>query len=173
MYYEQVFKVFQTQNVAYLVAGGMAVNLHGVPRFTKDLDILVDTSQSNLKRLGAALKQLGYRPRVPVTMDEFLNPANWPKWKKEKGMIAFTLYRSAVPYEEIDILINSPIPYSVAGKNRVKLKAGAISVQLVSIDDLIRMKRKAGRNQDLSDIEALKKVKVIKENAAGKSKKRV
>jgi len=170
MYYEQVFKVFQDQNVAYLIAGGMAVNLHGVPRFTKDLDILVDTTPSNLKRLGAALKQLGYRPRVPVTMEEFLNPVNWPKWKKEKGMIAFTLHRPAVPYEEIDVLINSPVPYGIARKGRVKLKVGALSVQLISIDDLIRMKRKAGRAQDLSDIVALKKVK--KENRVDKRKKR-
>lgn len=169
MYYEQVFKVFQARSVAYLIAGGMAVNLHGVPRFTKDLDILVDTSQNNLKRLGAALKQLGYRPRVPVTMEEFLNPANWPKWKKEKGMIAFTLHRPAVPYEEIDILVNSPVPYSIASKDGVKLKVGALSVHLVSIDDLIRMKRKAGRAQDLSDIAALKKVK--KERHVKKSKK--
>ena len=46
MYYESVFRSFHHERVNYLIAGGMAVNLYGVPRFTKDLDILIDPSHS-------------------------------------------------------------------------------------------------------------------------------
>ena len=55
MYYEKVFRIFRAKKVEYLIAGGMAVNLYGVPRFTKDLDILVEPSATNLKRLKEAL----------------------------------------------------------------------------------------------------------------------
>ena len=74
MYYERVFKMFQEKRVKYIIAGGMAVNLHGVPRFTKDLDILIDSSPSNLKNLKRALETLGFRPRVPVSLSAFLTP---------------------------------------------------------------------------------------------------
>ncbi len=164
MYYEKVFKMLHDKKVDYLIAGGMAVNLHGVPRFTKDLDILVDSSESNLKRLGEALKKLGYRPRAPVSLDKFLDKENWPKWKKEKGMKAFTLLNPRVPFEEIDILTESPFSFMAARKRRVRVRAGTLTLNVVSISDLIRMKRKASRAQDLSDIEALRKVQKVKKS---------
>ena len=156
--------MLQAKKVDYLIAGGMAVNLHGVPRFTKDLDILVDTSDRNLKRLGTALKALGYRPRIPVLLEEFLNPQNWKKWKREKGMLAFTLFHPKNHYEIIDILTASPIPFSKAKQNRKRVSVGGLRLNLVSLKDLILMKREAGREQDLSDIEALQKVMKAREN---------
>ncbi len=159
MSYSEVFDCFEEYKVAYLVAGGMAVNLHGVPRFTKDLDILVDTSKANLNRLSQALKKLGYKPRVPVRLEKFLDVKNWQKWKKEKGMKAFTLFHPQVPFEEIDILTGVSISYITAAKNKVTMRAGRMSIHVVSIEDLIKMKKEAGRQQDWSDIEALRKVK--------------
>ena len=79
--------------------------LNGIPRFTKDLDILVDENLRNIARLERSLNNLGFRPRVPV---------------------------------------------SISG----------LRVHLVSIDDLIKMKKKANRQQDLADINALKRLKL-------------
>lgn len=159
MYYESVFKVFQKTKVKYLIAGGMAVNLYGVPRFTKDLDILIDFSQENLKRLKRALSLLGFRPKVPVSIDEFLKPVNWRKWKREKGMIALNLYHPHKPYEEIDLLVNIPLSYTHAKRNAKFIRAGNLRLYLIGLDDLIRLKKRAKRAQDLDDIHALKKVK--------------
>ena len=159
MYYESVFRTFHRKRVGYLIAGGMAVNLYGVPRFTKDLDILIDPSEGNLKRLGQALRWLGYRPKVPVSLDAFLDPANWVKWKREKGMVALNLYHAKRPYEEIDLLVNVALSYSEAKRNSKVIRAGSLRLHIVGIEDLIRLKRNAKREQDLSDIEALKKVK--------------
>ena len=91
-----------------------------------------------------------------------MDPNNWEEWKKEKGMIAFNLYHPKRRYEEVDILIHSPVSYSSAKRNRTQIRAGRIVLNLVAIDDLIRMKRSAGRQQDLADIEALKKVKTFR-----------
>ena len=50
MYYENVFRSLQKNNIRYAVAGGIALVLHGVVRFTADLDLIVDLEQENLKR---------------------------------------------------------------------------------------------------------------------------
>ena len=164
MYYESVLRTFHREKVRYLIAGGMAVNLYGVPRFTKDLDILIDPSEGNLRRLEKALRFLGYRPKVPVSMKAFLKPENWKKWKKEKGMLALNLYHPAKPYEEIDLLVNLPIEFSKAKKNSKIISAGNLRLHLVGLEDLIRLKRQAKREQDLADIEALQKVRKVKAN---------
>ena len=161
MYYENVFLTLQRYRVRYLTAGGMAVNLYGIPRFTKDLDIMISPSKTNLERLAKALQKLGYRPKIPVSLKEFLNPANWLKWKKEKGMIAFPLHNSANPFEEIDLLINVSLKFESASKRKVTIRRGNLRVHLVSINDLIRMKKGAGRDQDKADIESLRKLKQL------------
>lgn len=158
MYYELVLKTLNRKKVKYLIAGGMAVNLHGIPRFTKDLDILIDQSTANLAALTKALKQLGFKPKVPVQVEQFLEPANWPRWKKEKGMIALNFYNPRNPYEEIDLLIYTPISYQEAKKRKMTLSAGSLKFGVVSVQDLIRMKKMAGREQDRADIASLRKL---------------
>ncbi|MFZ5801656.1 MAG: nucleotidyl transferase AbiEii/AbiGii toxin family protein [Candidatus Omnitrophota bacterium] len=158
MYYEKVFHTFRKYGVRYLIAGGMAVNLYGVPRFTKDLDILIDPSTANLSRLKKAVLALGLRPKIPVSIEEFLLPANWKKWKQTKGMAALTLFHPKKPYEEIDLLVNLPLTYAKARKRSIRMKEGGLTLPLVSIQDLIGMKVHAGRMQDHSDILALKQV---------------
>ena len=98
LYYERIFRAFQKNKLRYLLAGGMAVNLHGIPRFTKDVDILVDVSAKNLERLRAVIKSLGLRPRMPVSLDEFLDPAQWKVWGREKNLKALSLYNHRDQY---------------------------------------------------------------------------
>ena len=160
--YERIFRILQRQKVDYLIAGGMAVNLYGVPRFTKDLDILVHPSKENLVRLVKALDILGFRSRVGIKLIELAEPVNWEKWKKEKGLIAFNLFNPQKAHEEIDILMDSPVSFSEAKKRNFNLKLGSLRLHVVSIEDLIKMKKRAGRKQDLADIEALKQVQRFK-----------
>jgi hypothetical protein len=162
MFYEKVFKTFKALKVKYLLGGGLAVNLHGVPRFTKDIDVLIDLSASNLNRLKKALEKLHYKPKIPVTMDEFLKPENWKKWRREKGMLGLSLYNPENPFEELDLLVNVELKFKSASKRKISLKSPNFEVDVIGIDDLIKMKLKAGRAQDKSDIIALRKVKKVK-----------
>jgi len=158
MYYELVFKTLNKNKVKYLIAGGMAINLHGIPRFTKDLDILIDQSLKNLAALTKALDKLGFKPKVPVKTRVFLNPENWARWKKEKGMIALNFYNPKNPYEEIDLLIYTPVSYEDAVKNRTSISIGSMKLNVVSLKDLMKMKKKAGREQDRADIKSIQKI---------------
>ena len=73
---EAIIGALNAVNVRYLVAGGLAVVAHGYVRFTADLDLILDLDSANLGQATAALSRLGYRPRAPVGIGEFAEPAN-------------------------------------------------------------------------------------------------
>lgn len=161
MFYEKVFKELNKEGVKYLVIGGIALNLHGVPRATADLDLAVEIEKRNLKKIAVVLEKIGFKPRLPVKIEDFSNPQNLEKWHREKKLQAFTFWNPKKSFEEIDILINSPICFEDLDKAKMVIKAKDISIPIVSINHLIRLKERSGRKQDEADIEALKKIKKV------------
>ena len=158
MYYMDIFKALAEHKVRYLVAGGVAMNLHGIPRMTADLDIMLDLSRANLARFIEAIGESGYKPKAPVDVAELLDPAKRKSWAETKNMVVFTLLNPALPYQELDVFIQNPLDFGAAYKGRTHCKAGGLDIPVVSIPDLIEMKEAAGRKQDKSDIPALKKL---------------
>lgn len=147
--------------VRYLVAGGVAVTLHGVERGTVDLDLIVDFEPENVKKFAQVLEALNYRPKVPVKGVDFADPAKRKKWIKEKGMIVFSFCHKDQPLDVIDVFVYHPRPYDQMERRRKNVKAGRFIIPICSIDDLIYMKKKAGRKQDLADIRVLKSIKKL------------
>ena len=68
---ESVFEALNQACARYLVAGGVAVNLHGYQRMTADLDLVIKLDDNNIKKTLTALKLLGYSPIIPVTANDF------------------------------------------------------------------------------------------------------
>ncbi len=141
--------------------GGIAVNLHGVPRATADLDILLLLESSNVGKLIDVMKKLGYRPRAPVDFAD-ITLENLEKWAKEKHMKSFSFKNPKRPYEELDIVLDQPLDFEKVYKRIKRITAKNVSIPLISLGDLIALKKHSNRLQDLSDIEALIKVKKIK-----------
>ena len=71
-------------------------------------------------------------------------------------MIVLSLYNPKIPEDLIDVFIDEPIPFLKAYKRRLTIKDGSLKISVSSIEDLITMKKKAGRPQDLQDIKELK-----------------
>ncbi len=90
MFYEDVFRILNEYKVKYIVVGGVAVVLHGVLRFTADLDLIVELKEENLEKFYVALGTIGYLPKVPVKKEEFKDARKREEWKKEKGMKVFS-----------------------------------------------------------------------------------
>ena len=153
--YEDIFKALNDKNIRYMVVGGVAVLLHGFLRATADLDIMVSFDNDNIKAFADTFKKLGYTPRVPVSLDDFTLADNRKKWKKEKGMLVFSLYHQQRPQDMIDIFVDEPIPFNEAYARRELIYAGKTCISVISIEDLIFLKKMAGRAQDLEDIRAL------------------
>ncbi|MDO8735079.1 MAG: hypothetical protein Q7K21_07990 [Elusimicrobiota bacterium] len=159
MDYYALFKKLNKNKIKYIVAGGLAVNLHGIPRLTYDVDLLVNMEEENLKRLLKLLKSLGFKPKIPVIISDFVNPEKRDNWIKNKNMKAFCLRNEKWAISELDILIDVPVDYKDAISKAVFYRVRDIDVPTVSINDLIKMKKNTGRLQDESDIKHLKRLK--------------
>lgn len=91
-FYEELFRDFDKAGVRYLVVGGVAVNLHGFVRMTADLDLIVALDPENLRAFLALMKSKGYKPKVPVPIEDFADPNKRKNWIIDKEMKVFSLY---------------------------------------------------------------------------------
>ncbi|MEW6683601.1 MAG: nucleotidyl transferase AbiEii/AbiGii toxin family protein [Nitrospirota bacterium] len=158
MFYEDVFRELDRRRIRYVVVGGVALVLHGVVRLTVDLDLIVQLERANLLAFVEAIDALGYRPRVPVPAREFVEPENRQRWKREKGMTVFSLFHPTDHGKLIDIFVDEPIPFQEIDQAKIMVKAADLSIPVISIPHLKRLKTIAGRAQDLADIEALEAI---------------
>jgi predicted nucleotidyltransferase len=156
--YQTIFKQLNGLGIDYLVVGGLAVNFHGVPRMTYDIDLMILLEPENILKLVAKLTQWGYRPKIPIDPKDLANETKRNSWVQEKGMKALNFYSETLPIGEIDIVIDSPTPYKELKGRAIKVELQDEMIPTVSIHDLIQLKLKAGRKQDLADVEHLRKV---------------
>ncbi|MDP2642250.1 MAG: nucleotidyl transferase AbiEii/AbiGii toxin family protein [Candidatus Peregrinibacteria bacterium] len=153
--FEKVFKALNKAKVEYLVVGGVAVTLHGYARFTGDLDFVVFLERANLERMDKAVKKMGYTERLPISLVSLGDKKQVQKWVKEKNLKAFSYFPSNENPLQIDIIISESLKFEEIAKNKVLKKVGDLEIPVVSLKDLIKMKKKASRSQDLIDIEML------------------
>lgn len=154
--YEALFRILNRSRVRYLVVGGVAVVLHGVPRMTVDLDVMPDFESRNMRRLAKALGRAGLKPSIPEPAEAIADPANRLRWKREKGMVVLSFEDARDPLKVVDVFVVHPIPFRTAYARRQMIRLDTTSVPLAHPRDLIRMKRMAGRDRDLADIASLR-----------------
>jgi hypothetical protein len=159
MYYAEVFEALNREKVRYLVVGGIAVVLHRVMRLTADLDLMIDLQKSNLEKFIKIMAALGYGPKLPVKAAELADPAKRILWINEKNMKAFTFVHSKQEFKVIDVFVDEPIPFAAAYKRKQTVKAGELPIDVISMDDLIALKKISARPQDLADIEMLEELR--------------
>ena len=156
--FKGIFKELNELKIEYLVIGGLAVNFYGVPRMTYDIDLMILLGTENIGKLVEKLTAWGYRPKVPVNPIDLADEDKRNNWIEEKGMMAMKFYSEALPIGEIDIVFDSPIPYDELKSRAVMMELQGEKIPTISIHDLIRLKEKSGRKQDLSDVEYLKMI---------------
>jgi len=151
-------QTLQRHRVRFVVIGGVAGRLWGSPTMTNDIDICYDREPANLERLAAALTDLGARLRgvdddVPFLLDAVT--------LAEGQNFTFTTDLGA-----LDVL---GLPAGVKDFNELAVNAaqfdlgeGAV-VPVCDLDDLIRMKRAAGRPKDRIELEILSAVREERE----------
>lgn len=135
-----VFASFQHHRVKYLVIGGIAAVLYGVPRATFDLDILIEASPENARRLLDALSEAGLATASLTCADELIENE-------------ITVFQDRV---RIDVQTWTPgLDFDAAWEKRREMEYGGQSFYVVSREDLISSKRAAGREVDLEDVRLL------------------
>jgi hypothetical protein len=159
MFYLDLFRALREAGVRYLVTGGVAMNLHGVPRMTADIDLFVDLEETNAGSFLTVMKSLAFSPAVPVPPEGLADPAERSRWRSEKNMVVLTFTCPQRPAVAIDVFVVEPLPFEATYLRRktVYAEQGTLEIPVVGEDDLIAMKARSGRLQDLSDIEALRR----------------
>jgi predicted nucleotidyltransferase len=152
---EQVLSALNAAGVRYLVAGGVAVVLHGHLRTTADLDLVVSLEPANARRAIEALTGLGYHPRAPVAAERFAEATERAAWIADKGLTVFSLWSTRLPSLEVDLFVREPFNFEQAWERRVTVSLDTTTATVVALTDLLALKREARRPQDLADVEAL------------------
>lgn len=166
MFYEEIFREFNKYEIKFVVAGGVAFNLLGGMRTTQDLDVIVLMNDENLKRIVSVLKKNGYTPRHPVDAEDLAKSEIRNEWINKKNMKAFSFMKKINSFEEIDLIIDSPIDFNTAFESAKIFNIEGLIIPVISLENLIKMKEYAGREVDISDIKELKAILEI--NDAGK-----
>jgi hypothetical protein len=166
---EAIVEALNRSNVRYLVAGGLAVVAHGYVRFTADVDVIVDLAPDNVVRAIGALNSLGYRPRAPVPFEQFADPAMRAQWVRDKGLTVFSLYSADHSATEVDLFVEVPVDFDEAyGEARWMDVAPGLPASFLGLDDLLRLKQKAGRPQDMLDVEQLNAIRAQEDPQDGR-----
>lgn len=126
-----------------------------------DVDITVAMQPENLEGMLQCAKALQLTPVAPVPLESLTNLALLRQWHTEKNMLAFALRTPDLAGVTIDILLFPPLDFNEMHTRAVQFNLGDVSVEVACVDDLIAMKRAAGRPIDLSDIEHLEKIKSL------------
>jgi len=131
------------------------VVLHGVPRMTFDLDLVVDLADDNMARLVDVFAKAGYRPRLPIPLLQLGDAAKRDEWVTERNVVAFSLYHPDRVMEEIDVLLVTPMPWAEIEASAVTRNFDGVDVIVVGRETLRKMKRATGREKDRVDAERL------------------
>ncbi|MEN3046353.1 MAG: hypothetical protein ABDH49_05170 [Candidatus Hydrothermales bacterium] len=152
--FTKILYTLEKEKIKYIITGGVAVIIYGYLRTTKDVDLILDFKKDNVERFLKIVKKFGFIPRVPFDFKRLIDKKEREKIIEEKGAKVFTFINPYDPFISIDIHLE--YDYSKIKRRRIKFKDTYLKV--VAFDELIKMKRKAGRPQDIIDVENLLKI---------------
>jgi len=158
LFYHDALRALSQAGARFVVVGGVAVNLQGVPRPTADLDIAIELSAENVRAVADAFMGIGLRPRLPEPPERLAEPDTLRDWVENRNLKAYTFQDPNNPLRNADILVSSPVPYEELERTADVIEALGLRVRIASISALLRMKAVAGREQDLADIDALERI---------------
>jgi hypothetical protein len=144
------------------VVGGVAVNLHGAERMTSDVDLMLSLDAENLKRFSSAIDGFGFKPIVPVTLEQLCDAETIDRWVREKHMLAFALHPRGETAPTIDILVKTVVSFDDAYPRRINVVVEGVPVAVAAAEDLIALKSNTGRQIDAADIRALQRLEMLK-----------
>jgi len=146
------------QQIRYLICGGLAVNIYGVPRMTADIDILLDFEEDNVQKFENVMKILSYFSSVSLSLKILIDKKEHEKIINEKNMITCSFFNSRAGVMALDVLVDVPVLFDELWKEREVRRLNSTEINLVSVEHLIALKKYSNRKQDNDDILLLSKL---------------
>ncbi|MFH1262546.1 MAG: hypothetical protein V1495_03750 [Pseudomonadota bacterium] len=145
--FKDLLHALNAEGAKYLLIGAYAVAYYAEPRYTKDFDLWIASDRRNTDRIWKALGLFG-APLSELTKEDLQDPT--------------IIYQIGIAPNRIDLLVQpGRISFEDAWKRRVTSRYDDERLPIIGIHDLIRLKKAAGRPQDLEDIRNLKKALVL------------
>ncbi len=143
--FSDLLRIFNENGVKYLVIGGYALVHYAEPRLTKDLDLWISTDPANSTAVYRSLLEFG-APLQGISASDFTDEGSF--------------YQMGMPPVRIDIMMGIPgLRFEEAWEQRSEVVFDELPVLFISREDLITVKRAAGRPQDLIDVDHLIKAR--------------
>lgn len=140
---ERLLRLLKENKAVFVIIGATALPVYGYARATLDIDLFVKPDLDNIKRIIKALKDFGY-DLMDLTPEDFLNNK--------------ILIRQYMVEADIHPFVKG-ISFENVWKNKLKAKFGKTEVYFPSLDDMIKMKKAAGRAIDKEDLKYLRRIK--------------
>jgi hypothetical protein len=142
---KQVLAAFEREGVRYAIFGAAALNLHGLARFTEDLDVFLEPTAENIDRLRRALASVFTDPSIEsITADDLLGDYPAVQYVPPEGTF------------HLDLLTRLGEAFAYADLEVVRMPFDDLTVSVVSARTLYRMKRDTVRLKDKADAALLK-----------------
>ena len=139
--YEEFLELLNKHNVRYCVIGAFALAFHARPRYTKDMDILIEPTTNNAKRLLIALDEFGFGS-LNLAVDDFTTQGN--------------IIQLGYEPVRIDIITSiKGLEFANIWKGRIQGPYGKQTINYVDRNNLIRSKKISNRAQDKADLKLL------------------
>jgi len=149
--FEELFALFNKHRVRYCIVGSFAVAFYARPRYTKDIDVLIEPSRENSRKVVRALNAFGFK-NLNLSEKDF-------RIRKRIIQLGYEPLR-------VDLLTGlEGSAFSRVWMNRNRGFFGKARVYFVGLNDLIRLKRRSNRLQDRADLELLMELKTGKSAA--------
>jgi hypothetical protein len=143
--YEEFLGLFNKHSVRYCIIGAYAVAFYAKPRYTKDIDILVEPKKENAQKILRALKEFGFG-ELSISVYDLTHEGNILQLGYEPMRIDLLNKLEGFQFQDI-------------WQNRVTGDYGSEKVYFISLDDLIKNKKMSARPSDKIDIELLEKAR--------------
>lgn len=148
-----------------VVIGGVAVVMHGRPRATQDIDLVVDLVADNVEKLIRVLATHGFKPDVDVDPADLAKPKMRDVWLEEYGMDVLRFARDEPAGVKVDVFVRPPVPFERLWINACVTSLGAGELRYAGMADLIESKRLADRPIDRTDIAELQRLMELTRDA--------
>jgi len=143
--YEEFLSLLNKHSVKYCIIGAYAVAFYAKPRYTKDIDILVEPNKENAQKILKALEEFGFG-ELSISVDDLTREGNILQLGYEPLRIDLLTKLEGFQFPDI-------------WQNRVTGDYGSEKVYFIGLDDLIKNKKMSARPSDKIDIELLKKAR--------------
>lgn len=142
--YKELLKILNRHKTKYLIVGAYAVAYYAEPRYTKDIDIWIESSQNNARKVYSALKKFG-APLENITLNDFTNEN--------------LVYQVGIAPIRVDIIMGlKGLNFEKAWENRTTSKLEGIKVNIMGLEELIKSKKRTNRDMNGRDLDSLRYV---------------